>query len=91
MRVGVGPQFQKYTGRVVLGGDIVKDSGSQAVFTEQSPSATQMTAAEVMDVIARIPGFAGQAADAAENAKVRMSRYFGFAYHDTIGPNHGTA
>ena len=29
------PQFQKYNGRVVLRGDIVKDdSGSYAVFTE---------------------------------------------------------
>ena len=52
-------------GRVVLRGDIVKDdSGSHAVFTEQSSSATQMTAAKVMDVIARLPGCAGQAADA---------------------------
>ena len=40
------------------------DSGSHAVFTEQSSSATQLTAAEVMDVIARLPGCAGQAADA---------------------------
>ena len=40
-----GPQFQKYTGRVALRGDIVKDeSGSCAVFTEQGPSASQMTA-----------------------------------------------
>ena len=30
------PQFQKYEGRIVLRGDIVKDdSGSYAVFTEQ--------------------------------------------------------
>ena len=30
------PQFQKYKGRVVLRGDIVKhDSGAYAVFTEQ--------------------------------------------------------
>ena len=37
-------------GRVVLRGDIVKDdSGSDAVFTEQGSSASQMTAAKVMD------------------------------------------
>ena len=55
---------QKYKGRVVLQGDIVKDdSGSYAVFTEQGSSASQMTAAKVMDVIAR-PGCAGQAAAA---------------------------
>ena len=56
---------QKYRGRVVLRGDIVKDdSGSYAVFTEQGSSSSQMTAAKVMDVIARRPGCAGQAADA---------------------------
>ena len=41
------------------------DSGSYAVFTEQGSSASQMTAAKVMDVISRLPGCAGQAADAA--------------------------
>ena len=59
------PQFQKYEGRVALRGDIVKDdSGSYAVFTEQGSSASQMTAAKVMDIISRLPGCAGQAADA---------------------------
>ena len=59
------PQFQKYKGRVVLRGDIVKDdSGAHAVFTEQGSSASQMTAAKVMDVIARLPACDGQAADA---------------------------
>ena len=59
------PQYQKYKGRVVLRGDIVKaDSGSCAVFTEQGSSASQMTAAKIMDIISRLPGCAGQAADA---------------------------
>ena len=59
------PQFQKYKGRVVLRDDIVKDdSGSYAVFTEQGSSASQMTAAKVMDVKAKKPRCAGQAADA---------------------------
>ena len=59
------PTFQKYKGRVVLRGDIVKDdSGSYAVFTEQGSSASQMTAAKVTDVISRLPGCSGQAADA---------------------------
>ena len=40
------------------------DSGSSTVFTEQGSSASQMTAAKVMDVIARLPGCAGQAVDA---------------------------
>ena len=58
-------KHQKYKGRVVLRGDIVKDdSGSNAVFTEQGSSASQMTAAKVMDIISRLPGCAGQAADA---------------------------
>ena len=49
----------------MLRGDIAKDdSGADAVFTEQGSSASQMTAAKVMDVIARLPGCAGRAADA---------------------------
>ena len=37
------PQFQKYKGRVVLRGDIVKDdAGACAVFTEQGSSASQI-------------------------------------------------
>ena len=48
-------KHQKYQGRVVLRGDIVKDdSGSYAVFTEQGSSASQMTAAIVMDIISRL-------------------------------------
>ena len=85
------PQYQKYKGRVVLRADIVKDdSGSYAVFAEQGSSASQMTAARVMDITSRLPGCAGQAADAVsaysqikmedapslfKNSKVRMSRY----------------
>ena len=39
-------KHQKYKGRVVLRGDVVKDdSGSYAVFTEQGSSASQITAA----------------------------------------------
>ena len=42
-------KHQKYKGRVVLRGEIVKDdSGSYAVFTEQGSSASQMTAAKVI-------------------------------------------
>ena len=59
------PQFQKYEGRVVLRGDIVEDdSGSHTAFTEHGSSASQMTAAKVMDVISRLRGCAGKAADA---------------------------
>ena len=68
------PQFQKCKSRVVPRGDIVKDdSGSNAVFTEQSSSASHMTAAKGTDVMARLPGCAGQAADAVSAyTQVRM-------------------
>ena len=51
-------QYQKYKGSAVLGGLIVKDdSGSYAVFTEQGSSQ------DIMDVIARLPGCAEEAAE----------------------------
>ena len=51
-------KHQKYKGRVVLRGDIVKDdSGAYAMFTEQGSSASQMTASKVMDVIPKITSF----------------------------------
>ena len=57
-------KHHNYKGRVVLRGDIVKDdSGSYAVFTEYGSSASQMTAARVMEIISRLQGD-GQAADA---------------------------
>ena len=40
------------------------DSGSYAIFTEQGLSASQVTAAKVMDIRTRLPGCSGQAADA---------------------------
>ena len=49
----------------MLRGNIVKDdSGAHAAFTEQDSSASQMTAAKVMDVISRLSDCDGQAADA---------------------------
>ena len=97
-------KHQKYKGRVVLRGDIVKDdSGSYAVFTEQGSSASQMMAAKVMDIISRLPGCAGQAAHAVsactqvkmENApkllKIPKSECpdIWIRLHDTNGLNHG--
>ena len=59
------PHFQKYQGRVVLRGDIVKDdSGSDAVFAEHGSSTSQMTAAKVMDVFSTPPGCSGHDTDA---------------------------
>ena len=49
------------------------DSGSYAVFTEEGSSASQMTAAKVLDVFARLSRCAGQASDAASAyAHVKM-------------------
>ena len=49
------------------------DSGSYATFTEQGSSASQMTAAKIMDIISRLPGCAGKAADAVSaSAQVKM-------------------
>ena len=55
-------KHQRYKGRVVL--RVEDDSGSYAVFTEQGSSASQMTAAKIIDIISRLPACAGQAADA---------------------------
>ena len=73
-RILEDPQFQKYKGRIVLRGDIVKDdSGSYAVFTEHGSSAAQTTAAKVMDIISRLSGCKGQAADAVSaHTQVKM-------------------
>ena len=59
----------KNKGWVVLRGDI---PGSYAVLTEQGSSASQTTAAKVMDIISRLPGCAGQAADASAYTQVKM-------------------
>ena len=99
-------KHQKYKGRVVLRRDIVKDgSGSYAVFTEQGSSASQMTAAQIMDIISRLPGCNGQAADAVsaqtqvkmedapkitENSRIGMSRHLDSST-TTNGQNHGPA
>ena len=93
-------KHQKYKGRVVLRGDIVKDdSGSYAVFTEQGSSASQMTTAKIMDIISRLPGCAGQAADAVSaytqvkmedaNKLLKFPNRSVLAYHYTDGLNHG--
>ena len=98
-------KHQKDKGRVVLRGDIVKDdSGSYAVFTEQGSSASQMTAAKVLDIISRLPGCAGQATDAVsaytqvkmedpprllKNPKSENVQIYGYVFHDTNGQNLG--
>ena len=51
-------------GFVLRGGIATDDSGAYAVFIEQGSSASQMTAAKIMDVISRLLGCDGHAADA---------------------------
>ena len=80
------------------------DSDSYAAFTEQGSSASPLTAAEVVDVIARLPECAGQAADAVSaDTQVKMDdapkllkiyqnrnvQTFGYVDHDTNGRNLG--
>ena len=58
---------QKYTStkaELCSGWTLKDDSEACAVFAEQGSSASQMTAARIMDVIARLPGCDGQTADA---------------------------
>ena len=69
---GLEPRSQKFTGRVVLRGDIVKDDSGAHAVSEQGSSASQMTAAKVMDVIARLPDSAGQADAVSADTQVKM-------------------
>ena len=49
------------------------NSGAYTVFTEQGSSASQMTTAKIIDVIARLPGCDGQEADAVSaNSQVKL-------------------
>ena len=84
-------KHEKYKGRVVLRGDIVKDdSGSYAVFTEQRSSASQMTAAKIYGYhlqIARLrwtssrrnislyPSKNGRCSQIVETSKIGVSRH----------------
>ena len=69
-------KHQKYKGRVVLRG----------VFTEQGSSASQMTAAKIMDIISRLPGCDGQAADAVSAyTQVKMEDAHKFFENSQIG------
>ena len=74
-------KHQKYKGRIVLRGDVVKD-----VFIEQRSSTSQMTAAKIMDIISRLPGCAGHAADAiSAYTQVKNGRCSQIIENSTIG------
>ena len=68
------PKYQKYKGRFAFRGDTVKDDArAYAVLTDHGLSASQMTAAKVMDVMANSPDCDGQAADAVSaHTQVKM-------------------
>ena len=84
-------KHQKYKGRVVLRGDIVKDdSGSYAVFIEQGSSASQRTAAKIIGYhlqiawlrwtssrrsISLYPSENGRCSQIIENSKIGVSRH----------------
>ena len=84
-------KHQKYKGPVVFCGDTAKDnSGSYAVFIEKGFSASQMTAAKIMDITSRLLGNDGQASKRSvglypskngrysriiENSEIGMSRH----------------
>ena len=58
-------RFWAYKGRIVLGGDQIKNEDNQfAVFSEQGTAASHLMAARFLDALARMPGMAGQDADA---------------------------
>ena len=71
--------FQKYKGRVVFSGNDIRDeNGVQAVFAEQGASASSMVNGKVLDALARIPGYAGQNADAVKAyTQVRLADFEG--------------
>ena len=97
-------KYQKNKGRVALRGDIVNDdSYSYVVFVKQGASASQMTAAKIIDIISQLSGCEGQAATQyllALNSRWKMIQnywkfhdrnfeIFGYVYQDTHGLNHG--
>ena len=58
-------ELQKYKGRIVFRGDIVKDEdGVYAVFSEQGAAASKVEAARFVDALARMPGCGGFNVDA---------------------------
>ena len=78
--------WRQSTKSTKLRGDIVKDdSGSYAVFTEQGSSASQMTAAKIMDIISRLPGCDGQADAVSAKTQVKMEDAHKFFNNSKIG------
>ena len=67
----------------MLRGDMVKDdSGAHAVFTEQSSSASQMTAAKIMDVIARVPGCDGHVKSMPPTTENWLRKFYNYSMNN---------
>ena len=99
-KCGVGTQVTE----VFAPGDIVKDDWSSCSFYWTGLSASQKTAAKIMDVIARLPGRDGQAAECsicvysgtiggcsqiAQHSQIGMSRCWDTSSTTQNGANHG--
>ena len=57
-------KHQEYKGRIVFRSDLVKDDCLMRYSLNKDHQQSQMTAAKIMDIISRLPGCDGQAADA---------------------------
>ena len=95
-------KHQKHKGRVVLRGDIVKDDSESSVLIQQGSSASQITAAKVMDIKSRLPG--AQDKQRMQHLFIPRSKWkmlqkywkvpnrnvqtFGSVYRDRSGQNH---
>ena len=65
MHSELSSEHHVYKGRVVFGGNNVRDeNGVAAVYAEQGTSASHMICAKFLDAIARLPGYTGQDSDA---------------------------
>ena len=98
-------QFQKYKGRVVLRGDIVKDnSGACAVFTEQGSSAfshdgrkcngchcssTRLWWTSSRRNICLYPSKNGGCSKVAQKFRSQKDQTYGYTFQDTNGRNRG--
>ena len=61
---GMDKHFWRYKGRIVFGGDLVKDeTGHKAIFIEQSTSASYMSGTKLLDIVTCSPDCHGEDAD----------------------------
>ena len=83
------PKLHKYKGRVVLRGDIVKDdSWSLRSNGCHCKIARLWRTSSWCSVCLHSSKFGGRS-QIAQNSQVRMSKNYGYVFHDTKGPNRG--